>query len=91
MAETSGKILEWTELAADADTQELPIARVIYEIMGQNEISNDAPEEQKKNLQKKLDSLNGMVQLSEKLAHDIQLQINELEKVDGQITTTAAL
>lgn len=79
MAETSGEFREWMKLAADADAHELPIVRVVYEIEGQSEDSSDAAEEQKKELQKRLDSLKGMVQLSEKLAHDIRSQINKLE------------
>ena len=79
MAETSGDFREWMKLAADADAHELPIVRVVYEIERQSEDSSNAAEEQKEELQKRLDSLKEMVQLSEKLAHDIQSQINKLE------------
>ena len=80
MAEKSGKFREWMGLAANAGAHEPSIAKVVCEIEGKDENSSDAIEEQGKELQKKLDSLTGMVQLSEKLARDIQRQINELEE-----------
>lgn len=80
VAETSGKFKEWIELAADAGARELPVVKIVYDLEGQRKDPNETVEERRKELQERLDRLQGMVQLSEMLARDIQHQLDELEK-----------
>ncbi|MBO9410756.1 MULTISPECIES: hypothetical protein [unclassified Ruegeria] len=78
--ETSGKLKEWIELASDAGASELPIVRVIHQLQDQQGGRERSAEEQRKKLRERLERLDSMVRLSELLAHDIQHQLNELDR-----------
>ena len=78
--ETSGKLKEWIELASDAGALDLPIARLIHQLEDQHGSSERSAEEQRKKLQERLERLESMVRLSELLAHDIQHQLDELDR-----------
>ena len=77
--ETSGEIKEWIKLASDAEAGELPIVRVIHQLEDQNDNTKRSAEERRKKLRERLDRLNGLVQMSEALAKDIKIELDELE------------
>jgi hypothetical protein len=79
MAETSGKFREWIELAADAGATELPVVEIVRMLEGDDEAPKRVNEKRKKELQERLERLQGMKKLSELLENDIQAQLDEIE------------
>ena len=79
MAETSGKLREWIELATDSGANELPVLRFVRAFEEDAEFSSRETEWRKKELQERLKCLQDLVKLSEMLANDIQMQIEKIE------------
>ena len=80
-AETSDKHKEWIDLASDAGVQDLQIAKEIIQQLEEQHNGGDRDrEERRKKLQERLERLNGMLELSELLSTDIQIQLDELDE-----------